>query len=153
MLWRVLAVMALVLVVGGIWGFNTQAVGQHITECHFDARGAYAKVRVNNLLGDGANTQQVWVNFYLPGEAEPYDGGVTSVTVPAHGRVTADVHAFFPWRALNVKGRTVYMYVKTLGLPWFVTKAYHLQHPGPTAVLTVPDDPALRCSYGGDGYD
>lgn len=136
----------------GVWGFQTQAVGQHITECHFDARGAYAKVRVNNLLG-GADTQQVWVNFSLPGESEPFESGFTSVTVPAHGRVTAVVHSQFPSRDLNVKGRTVYMTVKHYEVPQFVTKKFALEHPGPTDAETVPDDNSLHCSYGGDGYD
>jgi len=34
----------------GVWGFNQTAIGAHVTECRFDAQGAYAKVPGNNLL-------------------------------------------------------------------------------------------------------
>src|SRR4051812_32878831 len=53
-----------------IWGsfqFFTQVVGTHITDCDFDANGAYAEVRVNNLLGWVPHRQEVWVDFYLDG--------------------------------------------------------------------------------------
>jgi hypothetical protein len=69
----------------GIWvifQLFSQAVGTHITDCGFDANGAYAEVRVNNLLG-GAHNHEVWVDFYLDGRPYPYGGAY--FRVPAHG--------------------------------------------------------------------
>jgi hypothetical protein len=51
-----------------VWGFF-QVMVTHITDCGFDANGAYAKVRVS-LLG----AQEVWVDFYLDGRQYAYDG-------------------------------------------------------------------------------
>src|SRR5436190_2414304 len=54
----------------GIWAFFTQVwVGTHITDCGFDANGAYAEVRAN-LLGE----QEVWVDFLLDGRPYTYAG-------------------------------------------------------------------------------
>src|SRR3954454_754644 len=53
------------------WGgflFVTQVVGTHITDCAFDANGAYAKVRAN------MGAQEVWVDFYLDGTQYTYAG-------------------------------------------------------------------------------
>src|SRR4051812_7994975 len=78
----------------GVWGFTTQASGVHITECRFDAQGAYAKVRVNNLLA-GAHQQELFVKFYVVGShldpRAPYEGTIAEVMVPAHGQGTAVV--------------------------------------------------------------
>lgn len=50
-----------VAVVGvSVWGFTTQVVGTHVTACGVDSQGAYAKVRLNNLLG-GVPDQDVYV--------------------------------------------------------------------------------------------
>jgi hypothetical protein len=140
-----------------LWGFQTQAVGAHVTECGFDSRGAYAKFRLNNLLGGADARRQVFVEFSLPGRSVPYAAGFTIVAVPAHGRVTGVVHAEFPARGLHVEGRTVYVLGRESGDVddvKFVTEKVAQEHrPGKVSVETVPDDPnSLRCSYGGDGW-
>lgn len=138
----------------GVWGFQTQVVGAHVTACHFDARGAYAEVRVNNLLG-GADTQHVYVEFYVGGSEQPYEGGLAILTVPAHGRGTAVVRERFPPRDSKVQGRTVYVTGRRTGDvndAKFRTEKFASNHPR-TSVETMPDDPnSLRCSYGGDGW-
>lgn len=147
----------------GIWGFRTQAVGEHVTDCGFDADGAYAKVRVNNLFG-AAHEQHVHVTFHVNGDVMQldYDDGLRSAKVPAHGAVTTVVHGSFPPLRMfsgvtavdsDVRGRTVYRWEGrhvSFDPPhdWrFVSKAFAAQHPGRTNAEAVPDDPSmLRCS-------
>jgi hypothetical protein len=155
----------------GVWVFNTQAVGIHITECGFDSKGAYAKFRINNLLGGADARQQVWIefavdgshpekgsHFFLPGDDPyPYAAGFTIVALPARGRVTGVVHAEFPARGLHVEGRTVYVLGRRSGDVndvKFVTEKVAQEHrPGHVSVETVPDDHgSLHCSYADDGF-
>jgi hypothetical protein len=149
----------------GVWVFNTQVVGVHVTECGFDAKGAYAKFRINNLLGGADARQQVWVHFSVDGSHPekgspgnyPYAGGVTIVAVPAHGRVTGVVHAEFPARGLHVEGRTVYVLGRKTGdvndVRFVTEKVAQEYSRGKVSVETVPDDPgSLHCSYADDGF-
>jgi len=100
---RVLGVIGLLFLGVGSWAFFTHLVGAHVTTCGFDAKGAYAKVRVNNWLA-GAHEQWVAVAFYVDGPYPqrgaqgPYDEVAKQVMVPARGRGTAIVHASFPPR-------------------------------------------------------
>jgi hypothetical protein len=151
------------------WGFSTQAVGVHVTECGFDSKGAFAKFRINNLLGGADARQQVFIDFSVDGshpekgshfqpgvDPYPYAAGFTIVAVPAHGRVTGVVHAEFPARGLQVEGRTVYVLGRRSGDVAdvkFVTEKVAQEHPHGVRVETVPDDPgSLHCSYGDDGF-
>jgi hypothetical protein len=65
----VLALIGVAAVGFGIWGFTPRVVGEHVTDCGFDAHGAYAKVRVNNLPS-GAREQALYVALYV--EQYPY---------------------------------------------------------------------------------
>jgi hypothetical protein len=130
--WAVGAVAALVL---GIALFVTRPFGSQITACGFDAQGAYAKVRINNLLG-GTHEQELEVIFYVKGSDLRYGGmfGANSsdVVVPAHGRLTKVVYGGFPPRNTTVEGRTIY-------------SSWHGKG-------TMPDDPnILRCDVGVHG--
>jgi hypothetical protein len=163
--------LALLAVLGLGWAFFTQVVGTHITDCGFDATGAYAKVRVNNLLGSSAHKQRVYVDFYLKGspvQEGPYSASFTFVSVPAHGRGTSVAHGRFPLHGsfgnptaddLHVKGRTVYVAGRHFGShgrpsfgptffvdnetadPHLVSKKYAVKHKGGVSIETVPDDP------------
>jgi hypothetical protein len=146
----------------GIWGFMTQAVGTHITDCGFDANGAYAKVRVNNLLG-GAHEQRVYVDFYVQGSPEaPYEATSAGVMVPAHGRGTSVMHERFPPHGSfknptapdpKIEGRTVYVLGRGHDNPRFVTKKVALKNRGWVSIETVPDDKnSLSCAITGDGW-
>jgi hypothetical protein len=108
-----------------IWRVNAW-VGTHITDCGFDANGAYAEVRADLLGG-----QEVWVDFYLDGRPFTYAG-------------STDVHwstvlrAPFPREDFHVSGRTVYVdthhrYGK------FVTRKFAQAHPGRTLTEVAPD--------------
>jgi len=147
----------------GSWGFVTHAVGEHVTDCGFDADGAYAKVRVNNLFG-GEHEQDVHVTFHVDGDVMQldYDGGRRSAHVPAHGAVTTVVHGRFPPLRMfsgetavdsDVRGRTIYRWEGrnvSFDPPFdwrFVSRTFAEQHPGSTNAETVPDDPSmLNCS-------
>jgi hypothetical protein len=77
-----LGLLGLAFLALGIWQFFPKVVGTHISECGFDAHGAYAEIQVNNLLG-AAHNQEVWVDFSVNGTAYPYGGAY--FRVPAHG--------------------------------------------------------------------
>jgi hypothetical protein len=81
----------------GVWGVF-QFVGTRITDCGFDANGAYAKVRVNSLVGES----EVWVDFLLDGRMYTYAGAYNV-------RGTTVLRASFPSKDLHVSGRTVYV--------------------------------------------
>ena len=145
----------------GIGSFVTRPFGAQITECGFDAHGAYAKFRANNLTGFFAHEQPMIVHFYVKGdhsaETRGYDLEFVDVMVPALGRGTAVAHGRFPPLRSKVEGRTVYR------VPWFNgkervgTKRSAMKHTvGRTSIETVPDDPnVLRCTVERDldGYD
>jgi hypothetical protein len=119
----------------GIWAFFTQVVGTRITECGFDANGAYAEVRAG-LLGDS----EVWVDFYLDGReytyAGRYDVGFRTV-----------IRAPFP-RKGHVSGRTVYVDATHHGQVKFVTRKFAEAHPGRTLTEVVPDaGHTLSCRF------
>jgi hypothetical protein len=148
-------VVGVALLGAGIWGFSTQVVGMHVTECGFDSKGAYAKVRVNNLLG-GADDEHVYVDFSLKGEPafESYEVGLAVVHKPAHGSVTAVIRERYPPPRIPtgegpdfiVQGRTVYVLGRGHEQPRFVTKKVALEHRG-VSIEKVPDDPSvLRCT-------
>src|SRR4051812_21643702 len=84
------------LVTWGNFLFVTRVVGTHITDCGFDADGAYAEVRAN--LG----AQEVWVDFYLDGTQYAYAGAYDV-------RGTTVLRAGFPRAEEHVTGRTVYV--------------------------------------------
>jgi|SRR3954468_20182966 hypothetical protein len=131
-----------------IWGsfqFFTQVVGTHITDCDFDANGAYAEVRVNNLLGWVPHRQEVWVDFYLDGrefaEQDAYP------RVPAFGRGRTVVRAAdFPRADDHASGRTVYVDATHHHHVRFVTKKFAEANPRTTLTEVVPDaSHALSC--------
>lgn len=124
-----------------IWGgfqFFTQAVGTHITDCGFDANGAYAEVRANNLLG----AQEVWVDFYLDGTQYTYAGAYDV-------RGTTVLRAPFPREdGYHVSGRTVYVDGTHRGQVTFVTRKFAEAHPGRTLTEVVPDaGHTLSCRF------
>ncbi len=131
----------------GIWGcfqFFTRVVGTHITDCGFDANGAYAEVRINNLLG-GAHQQEVWVDFYLDGRGFAYGGAYPRV--PAHDRGRAVVRAPFPPGDDHVSGRTVYVDIYD-GHDTFVTRKFAEAHPHRISTEVVPDaSHTLSCGF------
>lgn len=105
-------------------------VSSHITDCGFDANGAYAEVRVNNLLG----VQEVWVDFYLDGRQYTYAGDYNV-------RGTTVLRAPFPGEDDHVSGRTVYV-IRRVGHPFtvkFVTRKFAEAHPALTRTEVVPD--------------
>ena len=113
----------------GIWGLFQFFVGTHITDCGFDANGAYAEVRVNNLLG----VQEVWVDFYLDGRQYTYAGAYNV-------RGTTVLRAPFPREdGYHVSGRTVYVDGTHHGQVKFVTRKFAEAHPGRTLTEVVPD--------------
>jgi hypothetical protein len=129
----------------GIWQFFTQAVGTHITDCGFDANGAYAEVRINNLLG-GAHQDEVWVDFYLDGRQYTYAG--TYPRVPAHGRGRTVVRAGLPREDDHVSGRTVYVDATDRRHVTFVTKRFAEANPRTTVTEVVPDaSHTLSCRF------
>lgn len=105
-------------------------VSSHITDCGFDGNGAYAEVRVNNLLG----VQEVWVDFYLDGRQYTYAGDYNV-------RGTTVLRAPFPGEDDHVSGRTVYV-IRRVGHPFtvkFVTRKFAEAHPALTRTEVVPD--------------
>ena len=153
MVLRVVAVAVAVAGVGfGIRGFQTKAIGAHVTACQFDAHGVYAKVRVNNLLRSSGHRKVVYVDFYAKSShgvpVSPYgSGGSADVTVPAHGHGTVIVRGAFPDQSDKVKGRTIYALAHD-GLVT-VSKEFAMEHPTKVRTVTVPDDSSwLRCSIG-----
>lgn len=163
--WRrpVMGLAGIAVLVLGIWGFMTRAVGVHVTDCGFDPHGAYAEVRVDNWLG-GAHEQNVQVAFhvngdvahYPEGEDSYYDVGVATAEVPAHGQGMAVVHGGFPPHGefrdptaadLHVEGGTVYHWYGPLGGDRLVSRTFALEHWRRTVKETVPDDRnAVDCS-------
>ena len=161
---------ALILIVGvvalGLVGFGwslTRAVGLEVTDCGFDAKGAYANVRVDNLLGFSARDQRVGVTFSMKNGRwrgnDTFPGGIARVNVPAHSRGTALVQAHFPPHGsflggthedLHVPGRTVYRFGDGLS-GRYVSRRFVMTHRDPVYqnhiyIETVPDDTsALRC--------
>jgi hypothetical protein len=158
-----IAAIALVLSTAVAGWSVTRPLGVQITACGFDAKGAYANVRVNNLLGFSAHRQRVLVGFSVKGSSwrgtGTFQQGRTQVTVPAHGRGTAFVQGHFPGHGsflggthadFQVKGRTVYRWGDGLS-GRYVSKKFVLTHPKPLYqnhiyIETVPDDlTSLRC--------
>ena len=121
----------------GIWGFF-QVMVTHITDCGFDANGAYAKVRVNPL-----GAQEVWVDFYLDGRAYTYQGAYNV-------RGTTVLQASFPPQDHHVSGRTVYV-VRNAAHPFtvtFVTRKFAEAHHGGIRTEVVPDaSHTLSCRF------
>ena len=112
-------------------GIREWRMGTHITDCGFDANGAYAEVRVGNLLGE----PEVWVDFYLDGRQYTYAGdyNVNRTTV---------IRAPFPLPrqdGYHVSGRTVYV-IRRVGHPFgkFVTRKFAEAHPALTRTEVVP---------------
>jgi hypothetical protein len=152
--WRVRLQMVLILVGTvvalavfsfGVWGFHRTAYGARVTACHLDAQGAYAKVRVNNLLKFSAHTKDVEVEFGSASDSLFGTAGTVSVRVPAHGHRTGVVRAEIPGFLVdpNFKGSTVYVE----GAGKLVTKQFAREHPRRVRIETVPDDDNwLRCS-------
>ena len=134
-----------------------QRFREHVTDCGFDAQGAFAKVRVYNLLGDADTNVQVAfhigadVAHYKPGEDAEYDIESATAHVQALSAGTVVVHGHFPphgsWSNptgmdLHVHGRTVYRFFNRL-----VTKQFALKHQRKTVMETAPDDrTSLNCS-------
>jgi hypothetical protein len=135
----VVGLVGIAVLVLGIWGFFTKAIGAHVVGCGLDGTGAYAKVRVNNLFG-GAHRQEVAVDFYPHGMAGAYAETYTQVMLPAHGHGAAVVHAGFPpW------GRTVYILHADSQNMRVVTKKFAMKHRG-VSVETVPENDSVSCS-------
>jgi hypothetical protein len=119
----------------GIWGFF-QVVVTHITDCGFDANGAYAKVHVFNLVA----ASEVWVDFYLDGRLYTYTGAYNV-------RGTQVLRAPFP-REGHVSGRTVYVDDFSGGQVKLVTRKFAEAHPGQTHTEVVPDaSHTLSCRF------
>jgi hypothetical protein len=126
----------------GIWGY-LQFVPPHITDCGFDANGAYAEVRVSGM----ANEREVWVDFLLDGR-QFADGGWT-VQAPILGLARTVLRASFP-RAdgYHVKGRRVYVDATHRGQVRFVTRKLAEAHPARTLTEVVPGPGhALSCRF------
>jgi hypothetical protein len=98
----------------------------HITDCGFDANGAYAEVRANPL-----GVQEVWVDFYLDGTQYTYAGAYNV-------RGTKVLRAPFPDEDNHVSGRTVYVDTHHHGPVTFVTREFAEAHPGRTRTEVVP---------------
>jgi hypothetical protein len=127
------------LVTCGGFLFVTQVVGTHITDCGFDANGAYAEVRAN--LG----TQEVWVDFYLDGTQYAYAGAYDI-------RGTTVLRADFPRADGHVTGRTVYVdathHKHNPDKVRFVTKEFAEANPRTTVTEVVPDaSHTLTCGF------
>lgn len=122
----------------GVWGVF-QFVGTRITDCGFDANGAYAKVHVNSLLGD----PEVWVDFYLDGREYTYAGRYDV-------RGTKVLRAPFPPKDHYVSGRTVYA-VRNPAHPFtvkFVTRKFAEAHRDLARPEVVPDaGHTLSCGF------
>jgi hypothetical protein len=120
----------------GIWGFF-QVGSTHITDCGFDANGAYAKVHVS-LLG----AQEVWVDFLLDGRQYTYAGRYNA-------RGTTVLRAPFPRQdGYHISGRTVYVDGTHLRQVKFVTRKFAEAHPGITLTEVVPDaGHTLSCRF------
>ncbi len=90
----------------GIWTLNTRVLGEHITECGFDANGPYAKVRINGLVGHLGSTssKKVHVDFTYDGAWYlTTDGLETSeVDLPVLGTATTVVHGTYPPRVIDL---------------------------------------------------
>lgn len=145
---RVLLVVgtAIAAVVGVSTAGFSQAVGAHITGCGFDATGAYANVRVDNVLGVFPHKQEVWVDFSVDGRQYTYRGGDVPVPALGHGKIA--LHAPFPNAGHHVSGRTVYTTVSFHGPTQFVTKRYAEAHQGKTWKEVVPDaSHTLSCRF------
>jgi hypothetical protein len=111
--------------------------GMQVTDCGFDAHGAYAKVRVNHLLG-WRHDQEVWIDFYLDGKQFAYAGRYDLV-VPVFGDGSAVVQAGFPSPNHHVTGRRVYVDLTHRKQVTFVTKEFADAHPHNTDTEVVPD--------------
>jgi hypothetical protein len=119
----------------GIWGFF-QVVSTHITDCGFDANGAYAKVHVA-LMGE----PEVWVDFLLDGRQYTYTGRYNA-------RGTTVLRAPFPKDHHHISGRTVYVDGTHHGQVKFVTRKFAEAHPGKTLTEVVPDaSHTLSCRF------
>lgn len=119
----------------GVTELRPKATGAHITACGFDAQGAYAKVRVNNLLRSSARTRHVFVDFSTKASHNPHAftfGASTTVdvTAPAHGHGTGVVQVLRSDFRIRVP-----------------STRFARKHPTLVRTATVPDDPSLlRCS-------
>ena len=121
----------------GIWGFFQLFVGTHITGCGFDANGAYAEVRANNLLG----ASEVWVDFFLDGRGIGYAGAYNV-------RGTTVLRAPFPPKDHHhpISGRTVYVDPKRHDK--FVTRKFAEASRGRILTEVVPDaSHTLSCQF------
>jgi hypothetical protein len=119
----------------GIWGVFQFSVGTHITDCGFDANGAYAEVRANNLLG----ASEVWVDFDLDGTQYTYAGAYNV-------RGTTVLRAEFPSKDLHVSGRTVYVDPKQHDK--FVTRKFAEASRSRILTEVVPDaSHTLSCRF------
>jgi hypothetical protein len=117
----------------GIWGLSWFSVGTHITDCGFDAKGAYAEVRAR-----GAS--EVWVDFDLDGTQYTYAGAYN-----VRGTTVLRAH-FPPMDHHHISGRTVYVVPKQHDK--FVTRKFAEAHPGRTLTEVVPDaSHTLSCRF------
>jgi hypothetical protein len=139
---KVLLVVAGVATLGVVSVAGFKATSTHITDCGFDANGAYAKVHINPL-----GQQRLRVNFFVDGRYYMYRGAND-----AHG--TTVVWAPFPLARDHISGRTVYTDASHGNGPLhFVTKEYAEAHPGKTRTETMPDKShTISCRFpeGGD---
>jgi hypothetical protein len=90
-----IAVSAVVLVVG-IWSLNGW-FGGHVTECGFDAKGAYAKVRVGSLVGGLGSMEHESVSVLFTYDDAKYATGGATVKAPVLGTTTTVVRASRNW--------------------------------------------------------
>jgi hypothetical protein len=118
----------------GIWGLF-HLFGTHITDCGFDANGAYAEVRA-------MGASEVWVDFYLDGTQYTYAGAYNV-------RGTTVLRAPFPREDHHhISGRTVYVDGTHHGQVKFVTRKFAEAHPGRTLTEVVPDaSHTLSCRF------
>jgi hypothetical protein len=127
--------------IGGCSLFVTHSRGTQITDCGFDANGAYAKIRVNHVL-DWPDKQEVWVDFYLDGKEFSYNGRY-DFPVPVFGDGTGVVRGGFPSADDHVSGRTFYVdathHKHNPDKIRYVTKKFAEAHPKTTAAEVVPD--------------
>ncbi len=90
-----IAVAAVVLAVG-IWLLSGW-FGGHVTECGFDAKGAYAKVRVGSLVGGLGSMEHEQVSVFFTYDAAKYATGGDTIKPPVLGSTTTVVRASRNW--------------------------------------------------------
>jgi hypothetical protein len=99
------AAVAVAVVVLGVTTIKAVKPGGHVTECGVDAKGPYAKVRVNSLLGGAGSIDHEGVLVHFTYDGHYYDTGGSRIRVPTFGSTTTFVRGTWPPRAVDLDGR------------------------------------------------